>query len=173
MVLYLGGEQAGSPLSAHAPRKALSESDLITSLNYQLFFSVSPVLSVVRILAQNSRRNPQPTPPTCSAERSLRSPAAVDLRRHRKPQPSRRPNNPSLVENVPAVISAVVRAQHRCAPAWQPIQSSQGSPSNSLTPLQSADPKNTPVTPAESADPKTKHLKSFRIRTSEKRVGGG
>src|SRR6266436_5555945 len=29
------------------------------------------------------------------------------------------------------------------------------------------------VTPLQSADPKTKHLKSFRIRRSEKRWGGG
>ena len=42
-----------------------------------------------------------------------------------------------------------------------------------LTPLQSALTKNEPITRLESADPKTRHLKSFRIRTSKKRRGGG
>src|SRR5450432_1663299 len=41
------------------------------------------------------------------------------------------------------------------------------------TPVESADPKNAPITRLESADPKTKHLKSFRIRRSEKRGGRG
>ncbi len=41
----------------------------------------------------------------------------------------------------------------------------------SLSPLESADPRNSRVTPLQSADPKTKHLKSFRIRTYKK--GGG
>ena len=35
-----------------------------------------------------------------------------------------------------------------------------------LTSLQSALTQNAPVTPLQSADPKTRHLKSFRIRTS-------
>ena len=43
----------------------------------------------------------------------------------------------------------------------------------SLSPLESADPQNAPVTPLQSADPKTKHLKSFRIRRSEKAWGEG
>jgi hypothetical protein len=43
----------------------------------------------------------------------------------------------------------------------------------SLTPVESADPKNSPITPLQSADPKTKHLKSFRIRRSEKKGGRG
>src|SRR5450432_4269763 len=42
-----------------------------------------------------------------------------------------------------------------------------------VNPLESADPKNAPVTPLQSADPKTKHLKSFRIRRSEKMWGWG
>jgi hypothetical protein len=42
-----------------------------------------------------------------------------------------------------------------------------------LTPLESALTKNEPVTPLESADPKTLDLKSFRIRTYEKRGGRG
>src|SRR5271154_1014340 len=42
-----------------------------------------------------------------------------------------------------------------------------------LTPLQSADPKNSRVTPSESADPKTNDLKSFGIRRSAQRWGEG
>jgi hypothetical protein len=42
-----------------------------------------------------------------------------------------------------------------------------------LTSLQSALTQNAPVTPLQSADPKTRHLKSFRIRTSKKRRGEG
>ena len=42
-----------------------------------------------------------------------------------------------------------------------------------LTPLQSALTKNIPITRLEPADPKTRHLKSFRIRTSKKRRGEG
>jgi hypothetical protein len=42
-----------------------------------------------------------------------------------------------------------------------------------LTSLQSALTQNAPVTPLQSADPKTRHLKSFRIRTSNKRRGEG
>src|SRR5882762_6150405 len=45
------------------------------------------------------------------------------------------------------------------------------STANRLTPVESADPKNGRVTPLQSADLKTKHLKSFRIRRSEKRWG--
>src|SRR5580700_1231157 len=42
-----------------------------------------------------------------------------------------------------------------------------------LTPLESALPQNAPITPLQSADPETRHLKSFRIRTYEKRRGEG
>src|SRR5882762_2784579 len=42
-----------------------------------------------------------------------------------------------------------------------------------LTPLQSAHSQNPPVTPSESALPNSLDLKSFRIRTSEKRPGEG
>ena len=42
-----------------------------------------------------------------------------------------------------------------------------------LTLLESALPQKPRVTPLQSADPKTKHLKSFRIRRSEKRGGEG
>src|SRR6266478_5358914 len=75
-------------------------------------------------------------------------------------------------------ISLITSAPHhhenserRCAqrPAFHlPL-----STANRLTPVESADPKNGRVTPLQSADPKTKHLKSFRIRRSEKRWGGG
>lgn len=46
-------------------------------------------------------------------------------------------------------------------------------PAASLSLLESALPKNAPVTPLQSTDPKTTHLKSFRIRRSEKRWGEG
>jgi hypothetical protein len=42
-----------------------------------------------------------------------------------------------------------------------------------LSPLQSALTQIALVTPLQSADPKTRHLKSFRIRTSKKRRGEG
>src|ERR1700692_209011 len=42
----------------------------------------------------------------------------------------------------------------------------------SLSPLESALPKIQPITPLQSADPKTLHLKSFRIRRSQKGWGG-
>jgi hypothetical protein len=44
---------------------------------------------------------------------------------------------------------------------------------SSPNPVESADPKNTPVTLLQSADPKTRHLKSFRIRTYKIRRGEG
>jgi len=46
-------------------------------------------------------------------------------------------------------------------------------PANVLTSLESALTENTPVTPLQSALPKTLDLKPFRIRTYEKRWGGG
>jgi hypothetical protein len=42
-----------------------------------------------------------------------------------------------------------------------------------LSPLQCADPKNAPITRLECAVPKTQGLKSFRMRTYEKRWGRG
>ena len=44
---------------------------------------------------------------------------------------------------------------------------------DSLTPAESAHPENSRVTPLQSALPKTLTLKSFRIRTSKLRRGGG
>jgi hypothetical protein len=46
-------------------------------------------------------------------------------------------------------------------------------PSRPLSPLECAVPKNAPITPLECAVPKTRHLKSFRMRRSEKRKGDG
>src|SRR5271163_1605204 len=42
-----------------------------------------------------------------------------------------------------------------------------------VNPVESALPKNPPITPLQSSDPKTLDLKSFRIRTYEKRRGEG
>src|SRR5271155_613533 len=44
---------------------------------------------------------------------------------------------------------------------------------STVNPLESALPKNARVTPLQSAVPKSLGLKSFRIRTSEKKAGGG
>src|SRR6266851_5714791 len=41
-----------------------------------------------------------------------------------------------------------------------------------LSLLECADPQNAPITPLECAVPKTQHLKSFRMRSSEKSGGG-
>src|SRR5271154_2818376 len=69
------------------------------------------------------------------------------------------------------VLSQLVIRTHR---AWT-VASQFLHPNRvpALTPVESADPKNTPVTPLQSADPKTQHLKSFRIRTYKKRRGEG
>src|SRR5208282_914591 len=62
---------------------------------------------------------------------------------------------------------------HTNAPGVWGSKSEEQAKAKKLTPLESALTKNTPITPLESADPKTLDLKSFRIRTYEKRRGEG
>src|SRR5450755_2569283 len=74
------------------------------------------------------------------------------------------------------MLSSGVLAETLIRTLAPPPDSSYVRPSSAastVTPLESADPKNVPVTLLQSADPKTKHLKSFRIRRSEKRGGEG
>ena len=68
-------------------------------------------------------------------------------------------------------LRTVLRSEHRAGPFLRHY--SLPTTLYSLTPLESALPQNAPVTPLQSADPKTKHLKSFRIRRSEKTWGEG
>src|SRR5712692_8085603 len=59
----------------------------------------------------------------------------------------------------------------RCAPAFQ-LSTVNLQPLHPLSLLECADPQNAPITPLECAVPKTQHLKSFRMRSSEKSGGG-
>jgi hypothetical protein len=52
-----------------------------------------------------------------------------------------------------------------------PVRTVNLRPFHLLSLLECADPKNAPITPLECAVPKTRHLKSFRMRRSEKRGG--
>src|SRR5271168_2735136 len=54
-----------------------------------------------------------------------------------------------------------------------PAPTSSETGSGSLTPLESALPKNPPITPLQSALTKSPHFKSFRIRTYKNNRGGG
>src|SRR5277367_5568129 len=66
------------------------------------------------------------------------------------------------------MLSSVVNhSETSCQTLRDPLLSQE------LTPLQSALTKNAPITLLESALPKTLDLKSFRIRTYEKRRGEG
>src|SRR5882724_6797493 len=85
-----------------------------------------------------------------------------------RPIPSRRTlTRPGLI---PALISSAPSLRGQ-------IPNSDGRQANPLTtyltPLESALTKNGRVTRSESADPKSLDLKSFRIRTSGKKEGGG
>src|SRR5882724_630132 len=85
-----------------------------------------------------------------------------------RPTPSRRTLiGPGLI---PALISSAPSLRGQ-------IPNSDGRQANPLTtyltPLESALTKNGRVTRSESADPKSLDLKSFRIRTSGKKEGGG
>src|SRR5260370_9260769 len=58
----------------------------------------------------------------------------------------------------------------RRAPSFQ-LSTVNLQPLHPLSLLECADPQNAPITPLECAVPKTRHLKSFRMRSSEKSGG--
>src|SRR6266478_1151807 len=70
-----------------------------------------------------------------------------------------------------SIFHSPLERSPRRAPSFQ-LSTVNLQPLYPLSLLECADPQNAPITPLECAVPKTRHLKSFRMRSSEKSGGG-
>src|SRR5229473_4891379 len=70
-----------------------------------------------------------------------------------------------------SIFHSLLEHPPRRAPSFQ-LSTVNLQPLYPLSLLECADPQNAPITPLECAVPKTQHLKSFRMRSSEKSGGG-